>query len=173
MNHERRSVKLSEIVFSEPLYPRKGHDPALVQRYAGCMDEIEARGNLVALSTDLTLLDGRHRHLAYLKLAEGTDRDIPVFIYPVQSDEDKFALAVRLNSEHGCQLSTEDKRRCVEDLYAKYRWAVERIAAEVSVRKQTALDWTRTIRENEEKRENEAIFDLWMSCHTQEQIAYT
>jgi excisionase family DNA binding protein len=49
--------------------------------------------------------------------------------------------------------------------------SVEEIAREVSVRKQTALDWTASIRQAEEDRLNETIFDMYMACRTQEEIA--
>ena len=63
----KTDVRLSEIKFQESLYPRKEHDPALVQQYAENLTEIEGRGNYISVSKDLTLLDGRHRYLAYVK----------------------------------------------------------------------------------------------------------
>ena len=68
---ESKEVLLSEIIFDEKLYPRREHDPRLVQQYANDMDEIEARGNYISVAGDMTLLDGRHRHLAHLKRNDG------------------------------------------------------------------------------------------------------
>ena len=67
----KTDVRLSEIKFQESLYPRKEHNPALVQQYAENLAEIEGRGNYISVSKDLTLLDGRHRYLAYVKNANG------------------------------------------------------------------------------------------------------
>jgi uncharacterized protein YozE (UPF0346 family) len=35
---ELKTIKLSEIIFDEIIYPRHTHDPALVQQYAVCID---------------------------------------------------------------------------------------------------------------------------------------
>ena len=61
----KTDVRLSDVKFQESLYPRKEHNPALVQQYAEILAEIEGRGNFIAVSKDMTLLDGRHRYLAY------------------------------------------------------------------------------------------------------------
>jgi hypothetical protein len=170
MQPELQQVNLSTIIFDKDVYPRKTHDPQTVQRYAACLDEIEARGNYISVATDMTLLDGQHRLLAYQK--EGKlDRVIPVYVYAVTDKRDKFALAVELNSTHGDQLSQDDKRSCVIKMYGEHHFALDEIAKAVSVRKATALDWTRTLREEEERRQNETIFDMWLACYTLEEIA--
>ena len=85
MNEQQTSktdVRLSDIKFNESLYPRKEHDPVLVQQYAEILSEIEGRGNFISVSKDLTILDGRHRQLAYLKNANGKqDKMITVYVY--------------------------------------------------------------------------------------------
>ena len=65
----------------------------------------------------------------------------------------------------------EDKRRSVLTLYAKRRFSIEQIAKLVCVRKATALEWTKTIRQEEERQLNETIFEMWLACHTQQEIA--
>ena len=169
---ELRRVKLSEVRFDPAFYPRKTHDPVLVQRYTGAIEEIEARSNFISVAADMTLVDGRHRHLAYLKKYEGkADAEIPVFHYDVTEPADKFALAIELNSTHGYQLSEDDKRRCVLDLYTRYHTNLTDIARVVAVRMQRVLEWTKDAREEETRRENEAIFDLYLACYTQDEIA--
>jgi hypothetical protein len=42
MTPELKTVKLSEIKFDDVIYPRKHHDPILVQKYADDIHEIEA-----------------------------------------------------------------------------------------------------------------------------------
>ena len=168
---EIKKIKLSDIVFDENIYPRKEHDPLIVQKYADCMEMIEARKHYLSIASDNTLLDGRHRHLGYRKNGNGEDREISVFVYPVESEADKFALAVELNSSHGHQLSAEDKRRSVIGLYSKYQFPIEKIAKLVSVRKATALGWTKEIRDAEKQKLHESIFDMWLACFTVEEIA--
>ncbi len=46
------SIPLSQIVFDEVIYPRKTHDPVLVQRYVGVLDQIEATGKRLAIASD-------------------------------------------------------------------------------------------------------------------------
>ncbi len=166
-----KTVDLSAVIFDDKVYPRKEHSPALVQRYAGVMDEIEAHQRYMSVSSDMILLDGRHRHLAYLKNANGNDPRVTVLVYPVDDAAEKFALAVKLNSDHGFQLSPEDKRRSAIQLYANHGYTVEKIADIVSVRKQTALDWTKNIRKEEERQRDETIAGMWLACHMKSEIA--
>ena len=113
-----KEIKLSEIKFDEKFYPRKEHDPALVQQYAHNLEEIESIGNCISVSKDMTLLDGKHRYLAYLKNNNGNGEvKIKVRVYDFESDADKFAKAVELNSTHGKQLTQEEKRHSVKALY--------------------------------------------------------
>ena len=168
---EVKKIKLSEIVFDEKIYPRKKHDPILVQQYFNDIEEIEKRGNFISVSSDMTLLDGRHRYLAYLSKYDSKDIQKPVFIYPVKSQTDKFSTAVKLNSSHGKQLTQEDKRKSVLALYSEHRLPITEIAKLVSVRKATALEWTKTLRENEDQQLNDKIFDMYLSCHTASEIS--
>lgn len=172
---EVQVVKLKDILFDQAVYPRKTHDPALVQKYVDCLEEIEAKHNYMSVAEDMTLLDGRHRHLAYLKKYEGDghDAEVNVFVYPIIEACDKFSTAIELNNAHGCQLSNKDKARCAEDLYIKYHYSLEEIAKKVSVKKQSVVDWTKAIREQEEARQNEAIFDLYLSCRTEQRKCYS
>jgi len=168
-----KKVKLHDIKFDQSIYPRKTHDPALVQKYFDCLDQIEERHNYIAVASDMTLLDGRHRHLAYLKKYEGDghEAELNVFVYPVETEKDKFATSIELNNSHGCQLKDSDKARCAEDLYLKYHFSLEDIARQISVRKARVLEWTKALREAEEKRQNETIFDMYLACYTEDEIA--
>ena len=169
---EVKTIKLSEVKFDQAIYPRKQHNPALVQRYAASMKEIEARGNWMSVATDGTLLDGRHRHIAYQKnLGDLDDRDVSVFWYDVEEAADKFALAVELNSEHGDQLSDEDKKRCVLKFYSQFDFSVKDAARQARVGYNKALEWTKAIREEKERRENGAVFDMWLAFYTYDEIS--
>jgi hypothetical protein len=64
------------------------------------------------------LLSDRHRWLAYRKISNGDDRDIPVLVYPVTAPHDQLKLAAKLNSDHGWQLSEADKEHTANALYA-------------------------------------------------------
>jgi hypothetical protein len=170
---ELKTIKLSDVVFDPVVYPRHDHDPVLVQRYAGVMEQIEADQKFLCVSADLKLLDGKHRWLAYRKAFGddgAADREIKVLVYPVTQAHDQLRLAIRLNSKHGAQLSDVDKEEDAKTLYS-YGLNYEEIAADLSVGKAKVGEWlSRTVKENKEKR-NKKIFDLWLACYTQEEIA--
>ena len=126
-------IKLSDVVFDEVVYPRKDHDPVLVQRYAQVMDEIEAKQAFIAIASDNKLLDGKHRWLAYRKRHEGNgSQKIKVFRYDVSAPHEQLKLAAHLNSYHGWQLSDGDKERTAKTLYS-YGCTYDDIAATLSV----------------------------------------
>ena len=167
---ELKTVRLSDVIFDEVIYPRRAHDPVLVQRYAEVIEEIEAKKNFISLSADMKLLDGKHRWLAYRKRFDGEERDISAFVYPVTAPHDQLELSATLNSDHGWQLSDDDKEHTAKTLFA-YGFTYERIAAALNVSKSKVSTWlARTVKENKDKR-NRKIIDLWMACYTQEEIA--
>ncbi len=162
---------LSTIRFDEALYPRKDHDPQLVQRYSTCLDAIEAAGCYLAITRDGVLLDGKHRWLAYRTYyGEDGNPEIPVRVYDVTTPHEQFALAVELNSQHGYQLTLEDKKQCAIRLY-ELGYSYDTISKTLSVRKDTISDWlSRTVKEKKD-REEQVILDQWLACHTQTAIA--
>jgi len=164
-----QEISLGEIVFDESIYPRKDHDPALVQKYADCIESIEAAGSLICISADRKLLDGKHRWLGYRKaFQDDLSRRIPVRVYEqAKTVAEMFAVAVELNSRHGYQLSTDDKQQCAISLYGM-GFSYDSIAQKLSVGKQRVGQWlSRTVKEQKDKR-NQKIRDLWLACHTQQ-----
>ena len=167
---ELKTIRLSEITFDEVVYPRKDHDPVLVQRYTEVIDEIESAQKFISVSSDYKLLDGKHRWLAYRKRNGDTDQEIKVLVYNVSAPHDQLKIAAQLNSDHGWQLSSADKESTAKSLYA-YGATYEDIASTLSVGKALVTAWlSRTVKENRDKR-NAKIFDLWMACHTNEDIS--
>lgn len=167
---ELKSIRLSDVVFDQVVYPRKDHDPALVQRYADVIEEIEAAQKHIAVSADMKLLDGKHRWLAYRKRFDGEDREIPAMVYPVTAPHDQLKLAAKLNSDHGWQLTNDDKEQTAKSLYA-YGMSYDEIASALSVGKKKVGTWLeRTVKENKDKRDRK-IFDLWLGCYATDEIA--
>ena len=170
---EIREVEFSKIIFDADIYPRKSHNPLTVQRYAACLDQIEERRNFIVVSANMKLLDGRHRHLAYQKNF-GSEYNGVINVYvrdDVTTLAQEFSASAELNSEHGDQLSQEDKRAVVIRLYSKFGYSVADAAATVKVRKDTALEWTKGVREEEDRILTEKIFDMWMQCYSQDDIS--
>lgn len=169
---EIRTIKLSDLVFDESIYPRKTHNPQKVGEYSTNLGAIEAAKQYLHISKNNKLLDGRHRHLAYLTKHGGdADVDIPVYVHDVSETKDEYLIAIELNSQHGQQLSQDDKKQNCINLYAKFGYPLETIAKIVSVSRTFVQNATKTIRENEEAERNEKIFDMYLSCHTQQEIA--
>lgn len=170
MKPELQIIRLSDVIFDEVIYPRHDHDPALVQRYASCLDEIEAQQKFISVAADMKLLDGKHRWLGYRKAGHGDDHPIKAFVYPVTAPHDQLKLAAKLNSDHGWQLTDADKESTAKSLYA-YGCTYEDIASSLSVGKAKVSEWlSRVVKDNKEKRDRK-IFDTWLACRTQEEIA--
>jgi len=169
---ETMIIKLSEIVFDEGLYPRvDGHDPETVQIYARDMEQIEAAGKFISVNADNKLIDGRHRMLAYKKLADGKDDfDVQVFRYPVQSPLETLRLACELQ-DRGKSLNDHDAIHSAKRLYALGDSSQKEIGRVLGRSQSTIANWlSRTLKEEKERKRDKA-FALWLSCHTQEEIA--
>ena len=166
------SVKLSEVVFDEGVYPRiEGHDPQRVQAYARDLDQIEAAQKFISINADNILVDGRHRQLAYKKRADGKeDPVIQVYRYPVVSPLETLRLACRLQ-DLGMSLSDGDRVSSAKRLYALGDQSQEAIGAMLGVSRQTIGKWlSRTLKEEKERLQDQAL-GLWMDCHSQQEIA--
>ncbi len=171
---EKIQLKLSDVKFDGTIYPRKTHNPAKVQEYAANLEAIEAQGNFIHVSANNKLLDGRHRHLAYLKKADGKLDGVSVTAYQwpeILETKDELLKAIELNSSHGQQLTTEEKRQNCLNLYAKYGYTLDTIAKAVAVSKAFALESTKAHRENDEKNLNAKIMEMWLACYSHEEIA--
>ena len=174
MNTQRELVttNYSTIVFDEGIYPRcEGHDPALVQEYAHDMEQIESAQCFISVNADNKLLDGRHRMLAYKKLADGKpDFPVNVWKYPISSPLESFKLACQLQDK-GKALKNNDREASAKKLYQLGCGSQKDIAAILSVSAGRVSQWlSRTIKEEKEKQKAKT-FDLWLQCYTQEEIA--
>ena len=153
------------VVYREDLYPRIKADPALIQRYAENLEMLPP----IELNQDGILIDGFHRWTAHRKAEAST---IPATITQTMTDLDIYALAIERNARHGLQLSEEDKRKTAIRLYAagtgKAKDEIARILS-VSLRSVTGYLGDIDKRLREERRQK--IFEMWMACHTLEEIA--
>ena len=166
------SVPYSSIVFDEGLYPRvNGHDPETVQTYARDMEQIEAAGKFISVNAEGKLLDGRHRHLAYKKRADGaTDFEIQVYRHPISSPLESFRLACHLQDK-GKALTNDDRIASAKRLYALGDQAQKDIASALGVSPATVSGWlSRTIKEEKERKKDKAL-EMWRACATQDEIA--
>jgi DNA modification methylase len=123
------------------------------------------------VSSDFKLLDGKHRWLGYRTAFENEpDREIRAFVYPATTAHEQFQIAVELNSQHGYQLTDEDKRQCAITMFGM-NLSYDTIAKRLSVGKRKVAEWlSRTVKETKE-RQAKQIWEMYLACHTQEEIA--
>ena len=167
-----KKVKLSKIEYNEFIYPRiKGHNPSKVQEYELNLTSIEESKKFITVDANYRLLDGRHRHLAYLKNADGKDIDVMVYVREdVVSDMDAKIAGIEYNNSHGQQLSQLDKRKNAVDLYLAGK-SEDDICKILAISKKTLGRSVKDIKDSEKAERKEKIMDMYMSCYTQQEIA--
>lgn len=107
-----RNIKISKLVFDYELYPRDRIEPYNVNQMA---EALRAGLELPPITVDRKnkrVVDGFHRAKAYQKVY-GADSTIPADLKDYKDDAEMFSDAVRLNANHGRQLSVYDRARCI------------------------------------------------------------
>lgn len=158
-----------KIVFRKDLYPRLETSPQKVQQYASDLSVLPP----VEVNQRNELIDGWHRWTAH-KTANG--KTISAFVTETTSDGQLLELAVVRNAKHGLQLSLDDKRDMARRIY---HITPERdregkkayLATILSVSERTVRDWLSRIDKDAKESRDKKIFDLWLACWTQEEIA--
>lgn len=162
-------VSISSIKLRDDLYPRLNKNPEKVQAYSEDLEVLPP----IEINQNNELIDGWHRWTAYKKNDKTT---IPVIITETHSDAELLEFAIERNSKHGMQLTRDDKQDVARKIYhatpEKEREAKKKTLAKIlSVSDRTVRDWLSRIDKDDTEKRNRNIFDLWMSCCTQEQIA--
>lgn len=156
------SRKVAEIVYREDLYPRFKPNPAKIQEYSECIDRLPP----IEVDQHNILIDGYHR----LKAHETAKiDDIAVIVTDVKSEAELERLAVLRNATHGQQLTQDEKKS-----YAVKWWdvlSVDEICQSLSISEKTYSRWTAAKQEQKEEQIKQKIYDMWMRCHTQQEIA--
>jgi hypothetical protein len=164
-----RELPLDAIKFRKDLYPRLETNAMTVQKYAEDLSVLPP----IEVNQHNELIDGWHRWTAHKKADAKT---ILTIATETASDADLLELAIERNATHGLQLSQEDKRDMAKRIYEstperQRSEKKKRLELILSVSERTIREWlARTDKDSKEKR-NKRIFDLWLACHTQEEIA--
>jgi len=161
--------QIKEIIYRKDLYPRLKHDPLIVQKYAEDLTVLPP----IEINQDNILIDGWHRLTAFKKAKK---ESINVVVIKTESDAHLKELAVEKNSKYGMQLSQEDKETYAREIYnitpEKKRAAKKKHLAKIlSVSERTISGWLSRIDKDSKEARNKRIFDLWLACYTQEEIA--
>lgn len=160
---EQRLV--SEIVYREDLYPRIKPDPATVQRYAENLEVLPP----VEVNQNNILVDGWHRWTAHRKAGAET---IGVVVTQTASEAEVYALAIKRNAAHGLQMNEADKKNAAIRLYAAGTGLDKGAIADVlSVSRRMVNNYVHDVDRQRREEENRRIFEMWMACYTQEEIA--
>ena len=166
---ETIEMQVAEVVFREDLYPRIVRDPLTVQKYAADLEVLPP----IEVNQHNELIDGWHRWTAHKK-AEA--RTIKVIVTQTTSDAHLLELAIERNATHGLQLSQEDKQAMARRIYhitAEGDRADKKkhLATILSVSPSTVHAWLSRIDKDAKAERNKRIFDKWLACWTQEEIA--
>ena len=164
-----KKIKVSGVIFREDLYPRIVTDAATVQKYAESLEVLPP----IEVNQHKELIDGWHRWTAYKK---NNIDEIEVIVTETRSDAHLLELAIERNATHGLQLSQEDKRSMARKIYhitpeRERDEKKKQLAHILSVPDRTLRDWLSRIDKDAKEARNKRIFDLWLACYTQEEIA--
>jgi len=164
-----QTIKIADIKLREDLYPRIEKSPQTIQKYAEVLEVLPP----IEINQNNELIDGWHRLMAYQKNGE---TEIPVIITQTKSDTELLELAIERNAKFGLQLSQDDKMSLARRIYhattPKDREAKKKhLASILSIPERTMRTWLSRIDKDERDLRDRRIFDLWMACHTQEEIA--
>lgn len=167
MNYQE--LPLSSVVYRHDLYPRIETSAVTVQKYAEDLDVLPP----IEVNQHNELIDGWHRWTAHKKREAATIRAI---VTATTSDAHLLELAIERNASHGLQLSQEDKRDMARRIYhaSPERDRDEKkkqLAKILSVSDRTVRDWLSRIDKDSKEARNKRIFEMWLACHTQEEIA--
>lgn len=166
---EAITIKTSDVVYREDLYPRSSTSPQKVQEYAENIEMLPP----IELNQHNILIDGWHRWTAHKKNGLET---IQAFVTQTPSEAVLLENAIERNAAFGLQLTQEDKRNMARSIYhvtpEKDRINKKKHLAKIlSVSERTVSGWLSRIDKDSKDARNKRIFDLWLSCHTQEEIA--
>jgi hypothetical protein len=158
---EQRNV--NEVIYRDDLYPRFEANQALIQRYANSIEYLPP----IKINQNNILIDGYHRWKAHQ--LEGA-KEISVEVVETASEKELKRLAYQLNSNHGLQLTNDEKRRYATEMIGEM--TVQALATILSVSESSVKQWTETQRKALEEERNRKILELYLRAqYTQEVIA--
>jgi hypothetical protein len=160
------TIATDSVRYGEEFQPRIQVDDEWIEQLRTALDRLPP----IKVARGAVLVDGYHRWQAHVR--EGA-----AFIDAEDlgdlTDDEIFWEAVRLNSMHGKQLSSREKRRIAEIRYERMdpATAVRELAARLSVDERSVQRWTKDARAAVEQDRQATAWSLHLDCFTQEQIA--
>lgn len=163
-------LPLARVVIREDLYPRDKIDAATVRRYAENLDVLPP----IEVNQHNVIIDGVHRFEAYRDKAR---ESVPAIVTETANDAELDRLSVIRNARHGLQLSAGEKRNKGIAWYEataeaqRTRRLKQQFADDLSVTVRTFNSWIADIDQSAREELDRRIGRLWMSCHTQQEVA--
>lgn len=154
-----QQIKITDIRWD--YYPRAESNQKQIDLYRSAIENLPP----IAVNKNMIGIDGYHRCQAYRQ--EGHD-EIPATIEDIPDDQ-VLIEAIKRNAAHGLQLNGRDKRRLGVMLYPQL--TIEEIADLLSVSEESVYGWTAKKRAEEKTEEDRTIWDMWLACYSQEEIA--
>jgi len=156
-------VKIDDIKVLSEVYPRSGFDNETVNAYRLNIDNLPE----IIVTKELILVDGYHRLLAH-KLEGRQEIECKVLDIP---KENILWYATKFNAVHGLQLKIEEKRKLARIFYTNHHKSYSEIAEVLAVSEATLSEWLTDIRKKEQEEQRKQIVDLYLQCHTLEEIS--
>jgi hypothetical protein len=162
-------MNVADVVFRDDLYPRIDTSATTVQKYAADLEVLPP----IEVNQLNELIDGWHRWTAHKK---NEAVKIKAIVTKTANESEFLELAIQRNAAHGLQLSQEDKRGMARKIYhataEKDRDAKKKQLAKIlSVSERTVRDWLSRIDKDSKELRDKKIFELWLACWTQQEIA--
>ena len=164
-----KNISVGDVVFRDDLYPRGAHDPHLIEVYSENLEVMPP----IELNQHNELIDGFHRWKAHQMAGLAV---VKAIITETESDAHLLELACERNAQHGYQLKNADKQSMARKIYNaaddKKRGELKKtLPHTLSVAPRTINNWVSRIDKDAKAERLEKVFNLWLACHTQEEIA--
>lgn len=163
-NGHVKTINIDTVIFEENLYPRNQFDQETVNRYRQSLDKLPP----IEITHENILIDGYHRLIAH------RIEQKPTIQATIETLDRNLVLweSAKRNAAHGFQLCQKDKQQLGRRFYQDGKSLTD-IADVLSVTERAVSNWTQDLRQAEKEERNQKIWDLWLACKTQEEIAET
>lgn len=156
-------IKTSDIIYREDLYPRFEPNQAVIQKYSDSIEYLPP----IKLDQHNILIDGFHRWKAF-QLA-GIN-EIPYEVIEVSSEKELKKLAYQLNSNHGLQLNSDEKKKYAQEMFGEI--SNKELSVLLGVSEKSIQRWTESQAESAKEERDRKIVELYLKAwNTQESIA--
>lgn len=161
-----KTIPVNEVVYREDLYPRIKTSATTVQVYSQDIERMPP----IEVNQHNELIDGWHRWTAHKTVNAA---EIKAFVTDTKDDMHLLELAIRRNAEFGLQMSSADKKSSCLRFYkedpipAKHAWLADLFSVGIS----TVKSWCADMDRSQKADRNRRIFEMWLACWTQTEIA--